>query len=172
MTQCADAASSARLSSSTLTRGSPSTPNWRPSVCRATSACTCATSSLRALATRAAWYCAAAGLIWGSRPLADAVTRSTGTAAVLPGSTACSAAMRCFTASVSAGLVGPRFEPDDDAALYGFGVVADGRPQKYPGPVNDWPISAEPTGLRSCMIRLPLAWRGNSSCASPVAASG
>ncbi len=34
---------------------------------------------LRTRATRASWYSAAAGLMCGSRPLADAVTRSTGT---------------------------------------------------------------------------------------------
>ena len=41
----------------------------------------------------------------------------TGTGAVLPGSAARSASMRAFTASASAGLVGPRFEPDEFAAL-------------------------------------------------------
>ena len=137
-----------------------------------TSACTCAVPSPRALATRASWYCAAAGLTSGSRPLAEAVTRSTGTGAVLPGSAARNTAMRCFTASVSAGLVGPRLEPDEALALYAFGEVADGRPQKYFGSVNDWPISTEPTGLPSFTIRLPLARCGKISWASPVAASG
>jgi len=32
-----------------------------------------------------------------------------------------------------AGFVGPRFDPDDAAALYGNGEVAEGRPQKYLG---------------------------------------
>lgn len=43
--------SSARLSSSTLTRGSPSTPNWRPVVCSAISFLTISSPSPRALAT-------------------------------------------------------------------------------------------------------------------------
>ncbi len=41
--------------------------------------------------------------------------------------------MRCLTASVRAGLVGPRFDPLDDAELYANGAVADGRLQKYFG---------------------------------------
>src|SRR5215813_9686627 len=94
----------------------------------------------------------------GSRPLPEAVTRSTGTGLVLPGSAARRAATRPCTASISAGLVGPRFEPDDEAALYGNGEVADGRPQKYFGSSNGWPISAEPMTLPSLTIRLPLAW--------------
>ncbi len=53
----------------------------------------------------------------GSSPLADAVTRSTGTGAVLPGSAARSASMRALTASTSAGFSGPWFEPPEAAAL-------------------------------------------------------
>src|SRR5579883_3378331 len=42
----------------------------------------------------------------------------------------------CSTARISAGLVGPRFEAEELAALYGSGVplasnVAEGRPWKY-----------------------------------------
>src|SRR5262249_3795466 len=66
------AASSARLSLSTFTRGSPKKPSWRPSVVAATSALTFCGSSLRALATRATWYSAAAGLMCGSSPLPEA----------------------------------------------------------------------------------------------------
>ena len=55
--------------------------------------------------------------------------------------------MRPLTASTSAGLVGPRFEPLDAVALFGRGDVADGRPQKYFGSVKLWPMSSEPTGL-------------------------
>src|SRR5439155_26078950 len=102
--------------------------------------CTLSAASPRALATRAAWYWAAAMLTWGSRPLPDAVTRSTGTGAVFPGSASRSALMRSFTASVSAGLSGPWFEPDDAIALYGRGEVAEGRLQKYLGSSNGWPI--------------------------------
>src|SRR5438128_9862417 len=83
-----DRESSARLRPRTFTRGSPNRLSSRPSVCCATRRCTTASSSLRALATRRTWYRAAAGLMWGSRPLPDAVTRSTGTGAVLLGSAA------------------------------------------------------------------------------------
>src|SRR5512136_1747315 len=100
----------------------------------------------------------------GSSPLAEAVTRSTGMSAVLPGSAARSAAMRDWAASVKAELSGPSFEPDEAAALYGNGDVAESRPQKYFGVSNGWPMRAEPTGptggpLRT--IRLPLACTGN-----------
>src|SRR5438445_9078305 len=126
----------------------------------------------RTRATRANWYCAAAGEICGSSPEPDAVTRSTGTGAALPGSAACNASMRCLTASVNALLVGPRFEPVDEAALFGDGVVADGRGQKYFGSANGWPISSEPSGLSLGPIRLPLAACVNVSCATPVTTSG
>src|SRR5215510_10153789 len=108
----------------------------------------------------------------GSSPLPEAVTRSTGTGALLPGSAARRASMRAFTASASAGLVGPRFEPDDDAALYGYGEVAEGRLQKYFGSSKGCPMREEPTTLPSCTMRLPLAWRGNRIWATPVTTSG
>ncbi|MNT26036.1 hypothetical protein D3C72_1615880 [compost metagenome] len=53
----------------------------------------------------------------GSSPLAEAVTRSTGTGAVLPGSAARSASTRAFTASASAGFSGPWLEPPEALAL-------------------------------------------------------
>ena len=96
----------------------------------------------------------------GSRPLAEAVTRSTGTGAVLPGSAARSASMRPLTASTSAGFSGPWFEPLELPALYGIGEVADGRLQKYFGSLKVWPISDEPTGLPSLSSRLPPACVG------------
>ena len=65
-------------------------------------------------------------------PLPDAVARSTGTDAVFAGSAFRSAATRAFTASSNAGFDGPRFDPDDAAALYA-GLVADSRLQKYFG---------------------------------------
>ena len=81
------APSSARLSSSTFTRGSPRKPSCRPSVCSATSARTFAGVERRAPSPRARpGTRAAAGLMCGSRPLPDAVTRSTGTGALLSGS--------------------------------------------------------------------------------------
>ena len=89
--------------------------------------------------------------------LPEAVTRSTGMDAVLPGSAARSASTRDWTALIRSGFVGLWFDPDEDAALYPNGVVADGRPQKYFGSSNGWPISAEPTTLPSFTMRLPLA---------------
>ena len=62
---------------------------------------------LRARAMRGTCQAAAAGVMCGSSPLAEAVTRSTGTGTVLPGSAARSASVRAFTASVSAGFSGP-----------------------------------------------------------------
>jgi hypothetical protein len=53
-----------------------------------------------------------------------------GTGRSLPGSAALSALMRAATASLSAGLSGPRLEPLEAAALLGNGPVAEGRPQK------------------------------------------
>src|SRR5262249_13915678 len=47
------AVSSARLSASTFTTGSPRMPSWRPRACCATSASTVASDSPRARATRA-----------------------------------------------------------------------------------------------------------------------
>jgi hypothetical protein len=52
-----------------------------------------------------------------AKPLADAVTISTGTGASLPGSAARSAATRLRTASCSCGLLGARFEPEPALAL-------------------------------------------------------
>jgi hypothetical protein len=80
--------------------------------------------------------------------------------------------MRALTASASAGLVGPRFEPDEAAALYGWGEVAEGRLQKYPGSSKGCPMSEDPTIVPSCTMRLPLAWRGNRIWAAPVTISG
>src|ERR1700678_3714682 len=109
----------------------------------------------RVRATRATWYRAEAGLICGSSPLPDAVTRFTGTAAGLSGSAAFKAAMRPRTAAISAGLVVPRLEPPEEVPLFGIGEVAEMRPQKYFGSWKDWPISDDPTALPSRMIRLP-----------------
>ena len=80
--------------------------------------------------------------------------------------------MRPFTASASAGLVGPRFEPVDAPALYGIGAVADGRLQKYFGSLNGWPISALPTDLPSRSTMLPFAASRSASWAMPVTTSG
>src|SRR6267378_8284236 len=108
----------------------------------------------------------------GSRPLAEAVTRSTGTGAVISGSAARMASTRAWTALTRSGFVGERFEPDDEPALYENGVVADGRPQKYLGSSKGWPMRAEPTALPSLTIRLPFACRGNTAWAMAVTIAG
>src|SRR5262244_3092156 len=99
----------------------------------------------------------------GSSPLPDAVTRSTGTGAALPGSAARSASTRAWTALTRSGLGGLRLDPEDAAALYGNGLVAEGRPQKYFGSSKGWPMRAEPTSLPSFEMRLPCAWYGKTA---------
>src|SRR5581483_3371254 len=108
----------------------------------------------------------------GSRPLPDAVTRSTGIGALLVGSTAWRASIRAFTASVSAGLSGPRFEPVEPVPLYGCGVVAEGRLQKYFGSLNGCPMRLDPIALPLRTIRLPPAWVGKRTWPIPVTTSG
>ena len=74
-----DAESSARLSSSTFTRGSPKKPNWRPSVCAVDERPHREPSRPAARrATRATWRTAFAGEMSGSSPDADDVTMSDG----------------------------------------------------------------------------------------------
>src|SRR6478752_1103997 len=117
----------------------------------------------------------------GSRPLPDAVTRSTGTG--IDGFSVFNFTTSSFTRSLSALLVGPRFEPDEFAALYGAGTVllesagsaadvADGRPWKYLSSLNSCPINEDPITLPSRAIRLPCAWVGKIALAIPVMASG
>src|SRR5580692_4355368 len=108
----------------------------------------------------------------GSKPLPDAVAKSTGTGDEFSGSAALSSAMRAFTTSRSAGLVGPRFEAVEPLALFGMGEVAEILPQKYLGSENGWLISDEPISLPSAAIRLPEASRANNRCPTKVTASG
>ena len=70
---------------------------------------------LRALATRGTWNSAPSGEISGSSPLAEVVTRSTGTDA--EGFSAFSFSTSSLIRSASALLVGPRLEPPELAAL-------------------------------------------------------
>src|SRR5205823_2058178 len=126
-------------------------------------ACTSWGARLLTRATRAAWYFAAAMLISGSRPLAEAVTRSTGTGSVLAGSAVFNASRRVLMASVSAGFRGPWLDPLEAVALYGWGEVAEGRLQKYFGSLKAWPMTRDPTGRPPAVTRLPAAWSGNSS---------
>src|SRR4051812_34339989 len=109
------AASSARLSARTLTRGSPRRPIRRPSVCAPTSARTRSSAMARAFATRADWNSAASGEMSGSSPLLDVVTRSIGTG--IDGFSAFSFSTSSLIRSASALLVGPRLEPIELAAL-------------------------------------------------------
>ena len=71
-----------------------------------------------------------ARLMCGSRPLPEAVTRSTGTGARASGSAARSASMRALHGvATSAGLVGPEVR-----AGRGAGVVGEGRGGRGPAP--------------------------------------
>ena len=76
---------------------------------RATTARTSSSVMPRAVATRATWYSAAAGLMSGSSPDADVVTRSTGTGA--SPFAACSASTSAVMRSIRSWFVGPRLEP-------------------------------------------------------------
>ena len=114
----------------------------------------------RAFATRATWYSAAAGLMCGSSPLPEAVTRSTGTGAVLSGSASRSASTRALTASASAGLSGPWLEPRRRAGVVAASApVAEARPQKYFGSPKGCPIRRGAdhlaVALDQAAVRLP-----------------
>src|SRR5262245_20989176 len=173
--------SRARFNAKTLTRGSPRRPARRPRVFSATSRRTRSSGRLRALAIRGTWNKAASGEMSGSRPLAEVVTRSTGTGVF--GFSAFSFSTSSLTRSASALLVGPRLEPPEFAALYGADTVlvesagsgasvADGRPWKYLSSFHYWPIRAEPITLPSFSTRLPCACFGKIAPAMPVMASG
>ena len=121
----------------------------------------------RALATRAAWYSAAAMLMSGSRPLPDAVTRSTGTGGVLSGSASRSALIAILH------RIGERRIA---RALVGAGrrraVVGLRRGRRRPAPevlrvVERLADERRAHVLPSASIRLPFAARGNATCAMP-----
>jgi hypothetical protein len=77
-----------------------------------------------------------------------------------------------FTSSSNAGFDGPKFEPEEDEALY-TGLVADILPQKYFGSSKFWPIKDEPKTLPSPeKIKLPSACLWNADCAMAVTISG
>src|SRR5205814_8846859 len=96
----------------------------------------------------------------GSRPLAEAVTRSTGTGAVMSGSAAHMVSTRPWTALITSEFAGERFEPDDAPALYGNGLIADGRPQKYFAASKGCPMTADPTAWPALTTRPPCVRRG------------
>ena len=73
-------------------------------------------------------------------------------------------------------LVGPRFEPAEPlrvVAPFRLAPAADGRPQKYFGSVNAWPIRLEPTVRPSlATMNEPLAWCGKATWATAVTTAG
>ena len=86
----------------------------------------------------------------GSTPLAEAVTKSIGISAVLPGSKECHQSMRSSTSFFCSSLVGDRF------------VTPAGLPIRYSGLVNSCAISSEPysffvPSLRVTVMMLPFA---------------
>ena len=50
--------------------------------------------------------------------------------------------------------------------------AADGRPQKYLGSSNAWPMRLEPTVLPSTVMNEPLAWLGKATWATAVTTAG
>ncbi len=50
--------------------------------------------------------------------------------------------------------------------------AADGRPQRYFGSLNAWPMRLEPTVFPSTTIIDPLAWYGKATWAMAVTAAG
>src|SRR5260370_13022642 len=112
---CDRKASRAMLSRITLTRGSPISPRKRPPTCCLTTSWTFPSARPRALATRGPWRSAAAGVMSGSRPLADVVTRSTGTAAL--GFSALSLSTSPWMRSIRDFAVGPALLAAELAAL-------------------------------------------------------
>src|SRR5215467_9595881 len=139
-------------------------PRKRPVSCSVTSFVTTTWESPRAAAMRGIWYMAPAIVISGSSPDPDVVTRSTGTG---PGGAFGFSFFNraiCFcTFWISTLFVGPRLEAFDHPALYGCGfplrsVVAEGRPWKYLGEVQNCPMSSDPmTCPLEVYTRLPLA---------------
>ena len=117
-TALSGSASSARLSCSTFTRGSPRKPNSGASRVLLDQRAAPVGAAGRAPWRRAPpGNRAAARLMCGSRPLPEAVTRSTGTGAVLPGSAARSASMRALDRVDQRRVQRPWLEPPELPAL-------------------------------------------------------
>ena len=68
--------------------------------------------------------------------------------------------------------MGPKLDPDEEAALKATGAVADKRPQRYLGSSKDCPISEEPDGCPFSKIRLPFAWPLKKNWEIPVMHTG
>ena len=104
--------SNCRLSRNTLTCASPRNGRSGRSTDFSTRSRTRASASPRTFATRFTWNKAASGLMSGSSPEAEAVTRSAGTA--LPGAEADHGGdVALQRGSLSAWAAGPRLEPDE-----------------------------------------------------------
>src|SRR5471032_907520 len=103
----------------------------------------------------------------GSRPLPEVVSISSGTGPC-PGidSLTTSAATRV----ASAGLLGDRLLALLETVAK---APAEGREWNHSSPVKLWEISSEPRTLPALSYtRLPLAWSGNATWATPVTTSG
>ena len=99
----------ARLSSSTLTPGSPRKPSPRPSVFSSISRSTAPSDEAVGLRRRArAWSSAYAGEMCGSSPEPEAVTASAGTSDSSTPSRAATSALRSPMEAMRSVLSGPR----------------------------------------------------------------
>ena len=126
-------------------------PMSRPCVCCATSARTLASgNAARFCDARELVSAAAAGLMCGSSPLAEAVTRSTGTGALVArvrGAQRFDARLhRVGERRIERALV----RSARGAGVVGHRRVADGRPQKYFGSRTAGRSARSPTALPSC----------------------
>ena len=93
----------------------------------------------------------------GSRPLPEAVTRSTGISCVLPGSAAWRASTRALTWSARArGYSARDWILKMHRHCTGTGDVADRRPQKYCGDENGCPIWDEPATCAVMDKKIPV----------------
>ena len=81
------------------------------------------------------------------------------------------AATRSVTSWTSLALVGPRLVPAEAMPSYPA-PAADGRPQKYFGSSNAWPMRLEPSVLPSTVMNEPFAWLGNATWAMAVTRAG
>ena len=165
--------SSARLSSRTLTPGSPKKPSQRPSVLLVDQLLRRAPAERpRSLATRAACSCAFAGRDvrvdarggGGDRVDGDVADREPGVVRALELEDRPALLATAFARS---GFVGPRFAKRRRRRRC--------RPARRRGArvevlrlVNACAASCEPTTLPSRSTRLPLALSANASCAKPV----
>ncbi len=159
---CDACASSARLSSSTLTRGAPSTPKLAGSVCAATSAVDLGPGQSACRAPLAPPAPARRdGERCGSSPLPDCVTSSAGTCSgAMPSRRAIRAVefvdapakVRIAARQVAAG------RPPSDRSWRRTGVAGSSAHRRTAAPP-----ATNRAALRRPSTRLPLAWRGKAT---------